>query len=1261
MLLAAAVLLVPAALGAQIRHLGDAWRWVPYDRQSGVPAGNPVAIVEAGGDRTWIVSDRGIAWFDGYVWHQARAKGDSLSVDRLRAPVGSPDGTLLGVIDGRVVRADTTGVSPENIPGLAAGVRVTSVLPVSDGLLIVTGNGVLLARHGTVRRATPEPGGLGPPWGGLPRLRQTPDGRDWLVADGLYEWTDSAWTRRLDRRPLVMTADGSGLIFSGRGADESMALYSWRAASGLQVEDASSLGQVRAIAADGQGDALVIYTTGIRLRGATGWQGIDQPPEPLERARSIAMRPNGDLWAWGSEGVYLFRGSSHRWSPLPANSPADEDADRINAMVRDPDGSLWLGTEAGLRIVDREGGTRRILQLGGRPLGPVTALASDTAGGIWVGSGAEFPGAWRYFHGQWRYYGAEEGLPAPRVHAIAPDSSGNLWFLGLGTAASPDPGAFMWNGHTFVRWDTARGLPSNRVYAFAEGADGGRWFGTSEGLSHWYRGAWTHWRTSENPAIGRVYTIQPDLAGGAWFGQRFVPAGLGHVDVRGQIAFTSIGEGESENEIAEIRRDGTGRLWMSTHGGLAIWNDGNIALLGRHAGLRNSVTWPILPEEDHILVGTAGDGVQVLHLEETGEPAPRVSLVGPIIDPRHAVFQWTAHAWQGLQAPDDIRTRYRIDRGSWSGWSTSREAGILNLAPGRHRFEVQALGLFGRVARPNAAVTFEVPPPFYLHPAFLATMGVLLAGLAGFAAFYGARRRQHAIALRQLNARLAHDIEQRQLAEAALLESERFSTHVANSVPSILCVYDRADGRIVYINEAVEQILGISMQAAMALGSYRDLVHPADQDHVEEVARQIAVAPDRAIVASECRLRTASGDPRTFAVRTTVFRRNARGEPDQALAVAQDVTEQRSLQEQLLQAQKMETVGRLAGGIAHDFNNLLTVMVGYADLLREELPEESPLRADVDEIRQASDRARGLTTQLLAFARKQVTTPRIVQVNDLINSISKLVHRMLGEETELRLDLSGGLSPVRLDPSQFEQVLLNLAVNARDAMPGGGTLTITTSAQEEYVRLGVADTGVGMHADVLRQAFEPFFTTKEVGKGTGLGLSTCYGIIRQAGGDITAESVPGEGTTFTILLPMMRDTPLDNALTATEAEPAEGTETILLVEDEAQVRELSLRALSSHGYDVIHAPDGKAALALMDARETPVDLLVTDMIMPGMGGEALWKSLRARWPDLRAVFVSGYAEHAADLAANPDAPPLLPKPFTRKQLLGIVRSILDRP
>ncbi|MEW5980468.1 MAG: ATP-binding protein, partial [Acidobacteriota bacterium] len=401
------------------------------------------------------------------------------------------------------------------------------------------------------------------------------------------------------------------------------------------------------------------------------------------------------------------------------------------------------------------------------------------------------------------------------------------------------------------------------------------------------------------------------------------------------------------------------------------------------------------------------------------------------------------------------------------------------------------------------------------------------------------------------------------------------------------------------------------------------------------------------------------------------------GKPVKMIGVAQDITERRSLEEQLRQSQRVEAIGRLAGGIAHDFNNLLTAIIGHSELLLDQLSSQDPLREELKEIHSAGQRAASLTRQLLAFSRKQVLQPQVLDLNEVVARLDKMLRRLIGEDIELVTLFGRDLGLVKADPGQIEQVIINLAVNARDAMPQGGKLTLETANVEldeayarrhvavtprRYVMLAVSDTGVGMDAPTQSRLFEPFFTTKEKGKGTGLGLSTVYGIVKQSGGNIWVYSEPGQGTVFKIYLPRVEEDsePVKLAEPATTTDLS-GSETVLLVEDEPAVRSLVRDLLRKRGYTVLEATHGGEAKALAENYGGAIHLMLTDVVLPQMSGRDLADQVTTSHPETRVLYMSGYTDNAIVHHGVLDAgTAFLQKPFTPETLLTKVRQVLSQ-
>ena len=525
------------------------------------------------------------------------------------------------------------------------------------------------------------------------------------------------------------------------------------------------------------------------------------------------------------------------------------------------------------------------------------------------------------------------------------------------------------------------------------------------------------------------------------------------------------------------------------------------------------------------------------------------------------------------------------------------------------------------------------------------------------------RTTRYALALRA-------EEQHRQQAEAALRASEeRFRALVENSSDALLLL--DAEGRVTYVTLSSQRHLGWKPEEMVGRSIF-DFLHTDDRETI--TARMAEALQDPGTpMSAEVRFLHADGNERTMEVVGV----NRLGDSSvRAIVIkARDITDRRRLEEHLRQVQKMEAVGALAGGVAHDFNNLLTAILGYCNLMLDDVPKEDPLRQDLEEIRSAGERAAALTRQLLAFSRRQMLQPQIVDINTLVRQLEKLLHRLLSEDIVLVTALAPDLHTVKVDPASIEQVLVNLAVNSRDAMPEGGQLTIETANIEldsayaethvtvipgQYVMLAVGDTGEGIDAATKARIFEPFFTTKEQGKGSGLGLATVYGIVKQSGGYIWVYSEVGHGTVFKVYFPLAESHASPAHEAGSDADlKRQGWETVLLVEDEDAVRALAREVLRRHGYVVLEARHGVDALRLAERHTDDIHLMITDVVMPHMSGRELAERLCSVRPNMKVLFMSGYTDHAVMNRALTPGSSFLQKPFTPETFARKVRQVLD--
>jgi two-component system cell cycle sensor histidine kinase/response regulator CckA len=522
---------------------------------------------------------------------------------------------------------------------------------------------------------------------------------------------------------------------------------------------------------------------------------------------------------------------------------------------------------------------------------------------------------------------------------------------------------------------------------------------------------------------------------------------------------------------------------------------------------------------------------------------------------------------------------------------------------------------------------------------------------------------------------VCRDISERVQGEEALRQSEQLLRLVLNSLPVGVAVLDRA-GDVVLGNPAWEAVWGGGIRSgAERYAKSRGWWHGSGEPiGPEEWPSFRAYSAGEATHGDLLDIEASDGTRRVIR-NSAVPVRGADGAMAGAVILAEDITDRVRLEEQFHQAQKMEAIGRLAGGVAHDFNNLLTVIITYADLLLQEGDAGGHGREDLGEIRKAAESATALTRQLLAFSRQEVTAPRLVLLEEVVRGEERLLQRLIGEDVVLVTALTDPPSTVRIDPGHLEQIVMNLAINARDAMPAGGTLTLESGTREldasdarafgtvqagPFATLAVRDTGVGMDAETQARIFEPFFTTKAPGKGTGLGLATVYGILERSGGFVAVQSAPGQGTTFEIGLPLVGREAAQAESRDAPADAARGTESILLVEDEAGVRAATRQALERYGYTVVEAPGSRVALDFAARPNQPIHLLLTDVVMPEMSGRELVERFVALRPETRVLYMSGYTDDAILRHRIMESGfAFLQKPYTPEALARKVREVLS--
>jgi PAS domain S-box-containing protein len=968
-------------------------------------------------------------------------------------------------------------------------------------------------------------------------------------------------------------------------------------------------------------------------------------------AISTLADSKGRLWvSTYSDGLFLLEGRTCRgFFASAGNSPL------FDSLFEDSHGRIWGGTQGGAFVFD---GTRfKKFPFQDVPVSSsVRSMAEDTRNRIlWAGNEAG---------GLYRFDGARF-VPVPEAHEISNewissllvDPDGTLW---IGTE---DGGiACLRHGH-LTRISTPQGLPTRSISSILDDGIGNLWFGSNRGILR-----------ASRKQLEELINRQTNR-------------------IEFQVFNQSDGMATAECSMAAQQsavKDHAGRLWFATLRGAVMIDPKTLRL--------NTQPPPLAIEQ--ILLDDRPIAVRPAFV--TSAAAPPISVTVPPGDHRLEIH----YAALSFTAPEKVRFRSMLEGfdKTWIDVGDRRVAYVQHMRPGTYRFRLMAANNDGVWNEAGISSKLDFRPHFYETYWFygLCILGALLLG-AGF----------HRRRLLRLEARALELTQLVNNRTGELTKQHAFLQQILDINPNFIFAKDR-EGRFTLVNRALadrfhakpDDLIG---KTDADLEPRRRETEALGHDDLDVMNRlEEKVIPEEPVIDAEGELhwlqvvkRPIIGeDGRAHQVlgvatditerkRTEEELRQYREHLEEEVArrtveireanaqLRQQIMERQNLEEQLRQAQKMEAIGTLSGGIAHDFNNLLTVIQGYAGMLVERLRDDQGLRRYVEQISQAGERAASLTRQLLAFSRRQVLQPKVLNLNALVLHLEKMLQRLIGEDIEMVVIPAPGLGSLKADPGQLEQVIMNLVVNARDAMPNGGKLTLETANVEldeayarehvsvrpgHYVMLAVSDSGMGMDQQTLSHMFEPFFTTKEQGRGTGLGLSMVYGIVKQSEGHIWVYSEPGRGTTFKIYLPLVAEGAEALPLAETLSVATDGVGTILLVEDNHPVRELASSVLATSGYTVLPAESTQLALSICQEHPGAIDLLLTDIVMPGFSGRELAKRISARRPNIKILYMSGYTTSAIVHQGVLDPGTFfLQKPFTPSSLKNKVREALSSP
>ncbi len=1271
--------IVPSTAQCQ-QHTLTHYQIQTWGTAQGLPSNAVQALIQSPDGYLWVGTEDGFARFDGLRFTEyTKASSPAITIRYATAfAAKGAKGVWIGTVGGGLLRYD--------------GARFTSLIE-KDGL----SNNVIWALQGE------SDGGL---WIG------TANGLDHLQAGRIEKQVGGT---RIFVRALAPASAGVwvGTEKSGLLLAQAHHLGSPPGADALRSES------IRALAPDGTGGVWIGTGRGLfHLHDAKLDRALEERSD-LARSEIRALMVDGDGALWvGTAGQGLVRLQNGQLETLTMRDGLPGDV--ITTLFQDREGNIWLGAQGGGVTVLRKGVFSKFTRRDGLSGDIALPILEDRQGAMWIGTyGA---GLNRLENGHITTFSERDGLVSNSILSLAEEKNGTLW---IGTRS----GLSVRKNGSISRYAGRSAPITSAVGVILVAKSGAIWVGTSAGLLNLQDGKEITYTTSSGLSNNFVTSLYEARNGDLWIGTK---GGGANRLSNGRFSAFPAARRPGSDLVFTFHEESDGTIWIATAGGLLRYKRGTFSSVDARSGLPDDRVYRILTDDADNFWMTSIRGVirvrrselnavadgratavsSVLYTEQDGlpssetnggvEPAGWKDRQGRLwfptmngvayVDPAKAAgttapfpvhiervtvddsavtidsdsieiapkaqrieFFYTALSFLGTGR---IEFQFRLD-GYDEGWvnaGAARNVSYTNLAPGRYEFRVRA-------RHPNGTWNESQPPVSIVkRPFFYQTLVFRIAALlALMAALFGIDRWRVMI----------HRQREREL-QALGEERRRAETRYRNLFEGANDIVFTSDpqGHITSLNRRGKELLGIDGDLPLDL-KLDDVLAPGSAP-LFDLARTASGESD-AVTTSEIVLRAKNGGRVPAEASVQVIEED--GMPAGIQAIVRDITERRDLEAQLRQSQKLEAVGQLAGGIAHDFNNILGVVKAAASFVSFALPKTDPIQADVLEIDRAADRAAGLTHQLLAFSRKQLLSPRVVDLNALIRGVESMIKRTIPESIKVLTRLDSGTCAVRVDPGQIDQVLMNLAVNARDSMPDGGTLLFETSNVKlpsdgtrklkearpgNYACLRVQDTGMGMSAETREQIFEPFFTTKAQGKGTGLGLSTVYGIVRQSGGHILVESEGGKGSTFNIYFPSVDEpVPGEDKNVPRETFPGRG-ETILVVEDDPALRDLTARNLRLFGYTVLLAFNGEEAIRVLTGRTDAVHLVLSDVVMPVMGGLEMATHILSRDPEMRILFTSGYTDKdVKQFAEGHPGVGFLQKPFSGEVLRMRVRELLD--
>ncbi|MFN8360985.1 MAG: PAS domain S-box protein [Candidatus Kapaibacterium sp.] len=804
-------------LTAQHKIFDDQWRWTLFTTEDGLPSHRVFDILETPDGTIWASTQRGLAWFNGYYWTAIRPS-DGLPDSRIREFDYAAGNSILAHTDSSLYRGDIHGFTKINLYHDGRRLPIDAIATLPNGQHLLLSKSKLFQFDG--RTTTISPYKLPPEMTALhfKQMFRSSSGEIWLSsAHHLYRLSNGQWTPALSSPTSPLNIDQAvsdtrgGWLASVVIPSELRGVWESQSTGQAVFHNAKEWKFPQKIVEAPNGDMLVLSASGsIFLRQSGIWQYYINPPRQMQDLLFLKYRANGDLWVGTESGLYLYQASSRRWESWSTGKTDDRNS--INEILITRDSAVWVARALGVEIHAKNGSTTSIEMINGVPLGSVTALAEDVSGGLWIGSGVGTEGVYRYDGSRWEHYGKKEAFGARTVHKIVPDRRKRLWFLGLDNYdtlqynLAKGPGVFILDSGRITPWEHSKELQSGRVYSFAESRDGAYWFGTYSGLSRWKDGHWKHWTTASGLRAQRIYTIAIDSQNRVWFGDQH--NGLGFV-AADTILYRTTSDGLVSDAVQDIKVDAQNKLWIATKGGLSSYFNGRWETFDAQSGLSNSRLWPVTPTKEKVYIGSSGGGVIIINkISDTRHP-PRVVFAAPAIEDNSVILKWKPYSYFAAYSSKNLETRYRIDDGEFSAWSSNHQVVATTISPGTHRLQVQVKEILRPVDEAGYTTTFVIPYPLHRNPYVLLPIGILLGGIVALMIIIWRRRRNFIATLRD--------------------SEERFRTLIESMSEGVMHVNN--DDVILFVNQRLCEMLGYTAEELVGKVG-KELFFSAEDRHI---------------------------------------------------------------------------------------------------------------------------------------------------------------------------------------------------------------------------------------------------------------------------------------------------------------------------------------------------------------------------------------------------------------------------------------------